>query len=390
MKNSKRWTSVALTLALAGGALPTAWNGNDAPLGVRAAHAQGGITVLLNGQVLNLGATGATQSAGRVLVPLRGVFEALGANVDYDANTQTVFATSGATQMQLRIGSTQANVNGQTRFLDVPAQTRFGRTLVPLRFVSESLGATVSWNEAQRTVYITSNAGNPNGPINPPINQPNNPPINPPVNQQRETLSGVVTSTINAYSFTMRSDAGELLTVQTAVPLPARFNLNDRVTVTGIRGAQFQADNVVVVTTARQRAGSGRITAIRGEQLFLRHRLGETFVVEPIGGTGTFTVGETVTFEGFFDGAVVRDATVQVYRATNTTPPPVAGTNVDFTGTIESIVAARNEIRVRGDNGQLYTVIYTGTDRFNRFDRVRVRGSFDNGITTARNVTIVQ
>ncbi len=108
------------------------------------ATAQRPIGVVLNGQVINFGGAAPTQVGGRVLVPLRGVFESLGATVNYDAPTSTIFATRDDTRMQLRLGSSEASVNGQTRYLDVPAQARNGRTLVPLRFVSETLGATVS------------------------------------------------------------------------------------------------------------------------------------------------------------------------------------------------------------------------------------------------------
>jgi hypothetical protein len=55
----------------------------------------------------------------------------------------------------LAVGSVHANVNGRAVDLDVPAQERAQRTLVPLRFVSEALGADVKWREAERTVLIT-------------------------------------------------------------------------------------------------------------------------------------------------------------------------------------------------------------------------------------------
>lgn len=93
---------------------------------------------------------------GRVLVPLRGVFERLGATVTWDPASQTVLAQSGATSVSLRIGSPQAFVNGQPQMLDVPAMLIGGRTLVPLRFVSQALGAGVTWNAASSTVQITS------------------------------------------------------------------------------------------------------------------------------------------------------------------------------------------------------------------------------------------
>ncbi len=93
---------------------------------------------------------------GRVLVPLRGVFERLGATVAWDPASQTVLAQSGATSVSLRIGSPQVFVNGQPQMLDVPAMLVGGRTLVPLRFVSQALGAGVTWDAASSTVQITS------------------------------------------------------------------------------------------------------------------------------------------------------------------------------------------------------------------------------------------
>jgi hypothetical protein len=93
---------------------------------------------------------------GRVLVPLRGVFERLGATVVWDAASQTVLAQRGATNISLKISSPQAFVNGQAQFLDMPAMLIGGRTMVPLRFVSQSLGATVSWNATSSTVLISS------------------------------------------------------------------------------------------------------------------------------------------------------------------------------------------------------------------------------------------
>lgn len=123
---------------------------------IRPAVAQEPIRVLLNGTPLNFGEVPPIEVNGRVLVPLRGVFEALGATVNYDPVAHTITANQGDTLIRLQLDSTEATVNGQSRPLDVPAQARFGRTLVPLRFVSEALGAQVSWNAAQRTVSLAS------------------------------------------------------------------------------------------------------------------------------------------------------------------------------------------------------------------------------------------
>jgi hypothetical protein len=93
---------------------------------------------------------------GRVMVPLRGVFEELGANVEWNSATRTVTAVRGDTDVQLRIGERTARINGRNETLDVPAQLIGGRTMVPLRFVSEALGADVVWHGDRRLVAINT------------------------------------------------------------------------------------------------------------------------------------------------------------------------------------------------------------------------------------------
>src|SRR5579864_4292854 len=113
-------------------------------------------------------------ASGRVLVPLRGVFQRLGAEVFWDSGTQTVTAGRGDTIITLRIGNTQAQINGQPTPMDVPAMLVGGRTLVPLRFISQALGAEVSWDETSATVKITSQAAStlPPSQTYPPAPQP--------------------------------------------------------------------------------------------------------------------------------------------------------------------------------------------------------------------------
>lgn len=91
---------------------------------------------------------------GRTLVPLRGIFEALGAQIEWDGETQTVTATRGSRVIRLTIGAGAAQVNGEPVPLDVPALIRDGRTFVPLRFVSEALGAAVGWHQRTRTAVV--------------------------------------------------------------------------------------------------------------------------------------------------------------------------------------------------------------------------------------------
>jgi len=95
------------------------------------------------------------ERAGRVFVPLRSVFERLGASVVY-ANGD-INAQGNGRSVHLHIGSTQAVVNGQTLTMDVAPFLIGARTLVPLRFVAQSLGAAVNWNQSNNTVYIQGN-----------------------------------------------------------------------------------------------------------------------------------------------------------------------------------------------------------------------------------------
>ncbi len=95
---------------------------------------------------------------GRVLIPLRGVFERLGAAVEWRPESRTVVARRGSTTVVLQPGNPSARVDDRVVALDVPAMIIGGRTLVPLRFVGEALGAAVDWDPARRIVSVRSPA----------------------------------------------------------------------------------------------------------------------------------------------------------------------------------------------------------------------------------------
>ena len=93
---------------------------------------------------------------GRTLVPLRKIFEVLGATVDYDGLTREITAKKGDKVIKLTVDDNKLDVNGKITTLDVPATVTSGRTLVPARAVSEALECTVGWDEETLTVIITS------------------------------------------------------------------------------------------------------------------------------------------------------------------------------------------------------------------------------------------
>ena len=92
----------------------------------------------------------------RTLVPLRAIFESMGASVNWDNTSKTITAIKDRDEISLKLGSVSANINGREIRLDAPALVTNGVTLVPVRFVAESFGAYVFWNEQYQTVYIDS------------------------------------------------------------------------------------------------------------------------------------------------------------------------------------------------------------------------------------------
>jgi hypothetical protein len=141
------------------------------------------INVTVDGDPVIFTGVGPRQVNGRVMVPLRGVMEKLGAFVGWEPRTQTVTANKSGVDLVLRLGDRNAVVNGRTVILDVPAEYYRGSTMVPLRFVGEALGADVKWNAATYTVNITTTAGSANQVIDPNQYSPpirNNPPVTPP------------------------------------------------------------------------------------------------------------------------------------------------------------------------------------------------------------------
>jgi len=114
------------------------------------------INVQVNNTPVHFRDTQPQEVKGRVMVPLRGVLEQMGAYVDWDAATRTVIANRDSTDIRLPLGSRTASVNGKSVTLDVPAMSINGRTMVPLRFVGESLGAYVTWMPSSRTVAIST------------------------------------------------------------------------------------------------------------------------------------------------------------------------------------------------------------------------------------------
>jgi|LSQX01.1.fsa_nt_gb hypothetical protein len=93
---------------------------------------------------------------GSTLVPIRFIFEALDIQLRWEEETSTVFAIKDNTIIVLQINNPNVFVNERSFELNVPATLINGRTMVPIRFIAETTGATVEWVEEESKVVITT------------------------------------------------------------------------------------------------------------------------------------------------------------------------------------------------------------------------------------------
>ena len=105
--------------------------------------------VLKHGRVL-----AALVRGGTVLIPLRSMFEQMGATVSYDPATKTVDVTKPGSDVKVTVGRPEVTINGETRPLDVPPMMYQGQVLVPVRVISEGMGAYVQWVPDQHVVVV--------------------------------------------------------------------------------------------------------------------------------------------------------------------------------------------------------------------------------------------
>lgn len=94
---------------------------------------------------------------GITLLPIRAAVNEMGGNVSWDAQTRTVTLVCGTDEIKLTIGSETAYLNGTEHTLDTPPQIINDRTMLPIRFIAESFGYGVSWDDTTKTVTLTKN-----------------------------------------------------------------------------------------------------------------------------------------------------------------------------------------------------------------------------------------
>lgn len=127
------------------------------------------IRICLNNNQINLSGK-AVMENGRVLVPMRSIFEAIGASVNWDAKNNLITSVKGDTKIALQIGNKNMGLNGKLIALDAAPKIELGRTLVPVRVISESFGYKVNWDSNNKIVNIISVTTSQGTIYNPPIN----------------------------------------------------------------------------------------------------------------------------------------------------------------------------------------------------------------------------
>ena len=114
----------------------------------------GDINYTVNGITKTADAVPAVNNS-RTYVPYRLVAEAFNARVQWDATTKQVTISDGGITIVMTVGSKSYTVNGETRQMDAEAYINNGRTMTPIRFIAEALGAKVDWNTQNKVVTIT-------------------------------------------------------------------------------------------------------------------------------------------------------------------------------------------------------------------------------------------
>lgn len=149
------------------------------------------------------------------MVPLRVISESLGAQVEWSQQTKTATIQKDGNILVLVIGKKTAEVNGEQLGLDVSVENMKGRTMVPLRFVSEQLGLQVVWNQSLRTITLTSSDTTNSGGDDSTITQPS-PPSQPSTGQNgagtsaQEEMRGVWVSTVSNLDWPSTKSYGDV------------------------------------------------------------------------------------------------------------------------------------------------------------------------------------
>ena len=120
-----------------------------------AASSASEVRVMIAGHFVDFEGQQPIHQGGRVLVPVRGVFTLMGFTPTWDGDTNTATLDDGVTRIVIPIGQPTFTVNGRVVTPDVPQQNIAGRVVIPLRAVTEAIGGTAHWDDVNRIAVIT-------------------------------------------------------------------------------------------------------------------------------------------------------------------------------------------------------------------------------------------
>ncbi|WP_017813360.1 copper amine oxidase N-terminal domain-containing protein [Paenibacillus shenyangensis] len=196
-KSIKRTLPLIVAAALVSTAIP--------PVASQA-HAAAEIRVAINAGTVTFPDQKPIMNNNRVLIPTRFVAESLGGNVSYVSSTKTVTIKQGSKTIVLKAGNSNVTVDGRTVKLDVPARIVNKRVMVPLRFVSEAMGANVDWQQQNNLVAITTGSNIPT-PTQPPFDSSSNFQFDPEFSSIAKTLFSSMTEANGEVTFTLPKGA---------------------------------------------------------------------------------------------------------------------------------------------------------------------------------------
>ena len=112
------------------------------------------ITLYIDGNQIITTVMPPIQFDGSVVVPAREVFSVTGATIEWRPSEQSVYVHNETSLIVLKMNSNEAWVNGEIKYLDMPAKLINDKVMIPVRFISEALGYTVDWSQAERAIRI--------------------------------------------------------------------------------------------------------------------------------------------------------------------------------------------------------------------------------------------
>ncbi len=305
------------------------------------AAAAAAVAIFINGCQVIL-PTAVFQRGETVLVPVKGVFDRLGAQVTWVSGQRQILITAPQLRLELTVGSAQAQLNGSPITLQTAPELSEGHTMVPLRLVAETLGAEIAWDQLRRRVYLQTG---PTGTVTPTtigalIERPDEWSGRPVTlvgeyrGRQPSPFSPATRNgaPVSQRDWVFRDGTGEIycrgdVSVAAPFPLTPYSNVGRRLTVSGL--AKVSRAGFVFLEPSEISAATGLVCTVttsrrvyvEGEILRIRLRIANPFDAPQ----------HLACQSGPEHDLSIRDREgKEVWRLSATSPPPSAGSALDL------------------------------------------------------------